>query len=224
MKKIIFSVLMSVLLISPMEKVTAQMNSMAFYQKPTQSWSEYLKERKDNIIRTALIATAVISVGVCLYMWGPSLSVFFKGLFLGAMKNIETMVSQIRTETYGPDITPLHQTSNHFYYQNSGESFISGDCGIFAARRLVNHARILGYNLPDLSTTSNQQLRDITADYMNANLRGNFDYIRTPLEWLTQCAVSSLMRALGVPEHLIRFTGIGEDDENAYEKATVFKY
>jgi hypothetical protein len=32
------------------------------------------------------------------------------------------------------------------------------------------------------------------------------------------------MRALEVPEQFIRFTGIGEDDENAYEKAKVFKY
>jgi hypothetical protein len=59
---------------------------------------------------------------------------------------------------------------------------------------------------------------------MNTNFRGNYDYIRTPLEWLTQRAVSSLMQALGVPEQFIRFTGIGEDDEHAYETARAFKY
>jgi hypothetical protein len=154
---------------------------------PTQSWSEHFKERKGDIIRGALIGTAVIGVGVFLCMYGPSLSGFLKGLFLGAMENIGTLepyVREIYTETYlGDTITPLHQTGNHFFYQDSEESFISGDCGLFAVRRLVNHARIVGYsNLPDLSSTSNQELRNIAADYMNTNFRGNYDYIRTPLE------------------------------------------
>ena len=69
-KNLFFLFLISVLLISLMKNffatsnVTTQMNSRAFYQKPIQSWSEYLKERKDDIIRTALIGTAVIGVGV----------------------------------------------------------------------------------------------------------------------------------------------------------------
>ena len=102
-------------------------------------------------------------------MRGLSLSVFLKRLFLGAMENIgtieETVIRQIPAEIYGSTITPLHQTSDHFYYQDNGESFIFGDCGIFAVRRFANHARILSYsNLPDLSSTSNQELRDIMPD------------------------------------------------------------
>jgi hypothetical protein len=101
MKKIIFSVLMLALLISPMKNsfATSTLNKQhEVYQKPTQFWSEYFKERKGDIIRGALIGTAVIGVGVFLYMWGPSLSVFFKGLFLGAMGNIEPYVRGIYTE------------------------------------------------------------------------------------------------------------------------------
>ncbi|MDR1433973.1 hypothetical protein [Candidatus Endomicrobiellum devescovinae] len=152
MKKIILSVLMLALLIFPMKNsfaastVNNSKQMHGIYQKPTQSWSEYFKEREGNIIRGALIGTAVIGVGVFLYMWGPSLSVFFKGLFLGAMENIGTIEPYVRgiyTEEYfGNTITPLHQTSNHFYYQDRGESFTAGDCGLFAVRRLVNHARI----------------------------------------------------------------------------------
>jgi hypothetical protein len=122
-------------------------------------------------------------------------------------------------------ISPIHQTINHFYYQDRNEPFIVGDCGIFTVRRLVNHIKISGHSsLPDLSTTSNQDLRNTMVDYMSARVHGNFEYLRRPCEYITQYALSYLMRALGVPEQFIRFTGIGEDDENAYEKVKVFKY
>jgi hypothetical protein len=240
MKKLFFLFLMFALLISPTKisfatsTVNAQMNSLMFYQKPTQSWSEYFEERKNAIIGSVLIGATVIGVGVCLYMWGPSLSIFLKGLFLGAIKNIDTIerniegniVRRISTERYnGHTITPLHQTRNHFYYQDSQESYVAGDCGLFAVRRIINHARILGHtSLPDLSDTSNQDLRNTMVNYMSSRLPGNFDYLRQPLEYITQYALSFLMRGLGVPEGFIRFTGIGADDENAYEKAPVFRH
>ncbi|MDR1943002.1 MAG: hypothetical protein LBQ04_02665 [Endomicrobium sp.] len=125
MKKLFLSVLMLALLISPMKNsfATSTVNKQhEVYQKPTQSWSEYFKERKDDIICGALIGTAVIGVGVFLYMWGPSSSVFLKGLFLEAMENIETIEPYVRgiyTERYlSNTISPIHQTINHFYYQD----------------------------------------------------------------------------------------------------------
>ncbi|MDR3195407.1 MAG: hypothetical protein LBT58_01235 [Endomicrobium sp.] len=190
--------------LAPMKAAFAEINSKASQPQPPapQSWFDYLNEKKWDIL-SGLALVCIVAAYFC------------KGA------NEDNIIAQIEHEAYDSTsrLLPLSFTGTHYYYNNIRESFISGDCGLFAVRRLARHARLLGMNnVPDLSSTSNQELRNRMADamnmYMGVDRSDRYGRYRKPREWLTTLALRCLLLSLNIPDDRIVFTGSGVEQDN----------
>jgi hypothetical protein len=128
------------------------------------------------------------------------------------------IIAQIENEPYrSSTLLPVQFTRNHYYYQQRYESFIPGDCGLFAVRRLLRHAKLLGMEVPDLSNMSNQDLRNRMVDTANKKYPADIDrhkLYRTPGTYLTTEVVKCLLLSLNIPEERIIFKGSDADQDN----------
>jgi hypothetical protein len=124
---------------------------------------------------------------------------------------------EIESETYGPKLHKVRMIGVHFYYEsNDKETYIGGDCGLFAVLRFLHHAGQLGaadgkgkvVDKDLWKRYSNQQLRDIIADNPDGDLypRGcghGREAARKQGIMLDQSEIKMLLTLLGA----IRFGG-----------------
>jgi hypothetical protein len=84
------------------------------------------------------------------------------------IKREKEIREEIEKETYGPNIHGYTREGQHYWYKSPDDSYIAGDCGLYAVIRLLHHAEQIDPDNPDLKDLwkryTNQGLRDILAD------------------------------------------------------------
>ncbi|GHT35344.1 hypothetical protein AGMMS49592_5580 [Endomicrobiia bacterium] len=98
----------------------------------------------------------------------------------------------------------------HFWYKSPRDSYVSGDCALYAAVRFLRHAGQLGIVDEDLWTISNQELRNILADELISDNppspgKEQIEDCRKQGKWLTNLDIYKLLYVLDVPERLIYY-------------------
>ncbi|GHT62068.1 hypothetical protein AGMMS49950_07250 [Endomicrobiia bacterium] len=85
----------------------------------------------------------------------------------------------IAKETYGPVILPIvHNGENHFWYKSPSDTYVPGDCALYAVVRLLHHAGQRGIVDKNLWKKSNQELRTILADQLRGS-RESHENVKT---------------------------------------------
>jgi hypothetical protein len=84
------------------------------------------------------------------------------------VKREKEIRKEIEKEKYGPNITGYTREGQHYWYKSPNDSYIAGDCGLYAVIRLLHHAEQIDPDNPDIkglwNKYSNQELRNILAD------------------------------------------------------------
>ncbi|GHT52602.1 hypothetical protein AGMMS49990_09140 [Endomicrobiia bacterium] len=120
----------------------------------------------------------------------------------------KTIRKEIESETYGPNILPITYVPGHFWYKSPRDSYVYGDCALYAVVRCLHHAGQLGIVDEDLWTISNQELRNILADKLSdflgsAHHNDKHEKCRRQGEWLFIPEIFALMSALGMPDSAV---------------------
>ncbi|MDR1474495.1 MAG: hypothetical protein LBS38_02245 [Endomicrobium sp.] len=132
----------------------------------------------------------------------------------------------IEKETYGDKLLTIKFTGGHFYYLSPSDSYISGDCGLYAFMRFLRHAELLGIIPKDTwNKYTVQELRNLMVDHMEGpkdhnKIRyntGSHNYLRRPCVCVSCRNLRFLIAALNIDQNLVIFEGnvIDIEDNNS---------
>jgi hypothetical protein len=80
-------------------------------------------------------------------------------------KEIRKEIERETIDDYGYKLRRITDGMGHFWYKSEDDSYIDGDCGIFAVLRRLHHAELLDTRYKGLwKRYSNQELRDIIVE------------------------------------------------------------
>lgn len=106
--------------------------------------------------------------------------------------------------------------NKHCWYASYDDSYIDGDCGLYAIVRLLHHAEQIHYC--NWAKHSNQGLRNMLFDALikkdskaRQDKEGNSITVETcknPRQYLSTCEIKILLLALGIRQEDIKFLSV----------------
>jgi hypothetical protein len=131
---------------------------------------------------------------------------------------------EIEKETYGNRLLTVKFTGGHFYYLSPSDSYIGGDCGLYAFMRFLHHAELLG-TIPKgtWNRYTVQDLRNLMVDHMEGSRQnsiqvrfnpGSHSYLKSPRVCISCYNFRFLVAALNIDQKLVRFEGSITSSDN----------